>query len=121
MTLLEILMAILIVIFSYIAIKISFQFDINLYLKEKREIKMNQLKNICPHTRVIDFQDKHIQMQSLFSSPVGTRSWICNQCGLVVDSDEVANELMVNYAKNPMRLLEKQKKFIKNAKKLKII
>jgi len=121
MTLIELLLIILIIILSFIVIKISLQFDINLYLRDRREIKKNQLKSICPHTRIIDIQGKQIHMQSLFSSPVGTRHFICNQCGLVVDSDELANELIARYAKDPMKLMEKQRKFIKSAKKLKII
>jgi len=120
-TLIELILIILTLILSLIAIKISFQFDINLYLRDRREIKKNQLMNICPHTRIIDIQDKKVHMQSLFSSPVGTRHWICNQCGLVVDSDEVAYELMARYGKHPMKLMENQNKFIKSAKKLKII
>ncbi|MCB9371026.1 hypothetical protein H6501_05480 [Candidatus Woesearchaeota archaeon] len=118
MTFLEILILMFFLVLSIVVIRISFQFNINDYLKDRRAVKINQLKNICPHTTVA-VEDEQIVMGSLFKSPVGTTKYICSQCGLIVDSKEDAQKLMGRYAKNPEQILEDQKKFRRKAKKLK--
>jgi hypothetical protein len=52
---------------------------------------------------------------------MGTPKWICSQCGCVVDHEEDVNRINEKYGKNPSMILEKQKEFIKKAKKLNII
>ena len=117
----EFYQVILIIIVSAIAIRVSFKFDLNKYLESRRKIKIDQLKNICPHARVIDVKGNAISIESLFSSPVGTLKWICSQCGCVVDAEEEVNRINERYKENPSLILEKQKKFIEHAKKLKIV
>ena len=58
---------------------------------------------------------------ALFSSPAGTLKWVCSQCGCIVDHEDDVNRINEGYKVNPSLILEKQKKFIKEAKKLKII
>jgi hypothetical protein len=121
MNLYEIIILILVIALSIIAIRISFKFDLNKYLENRRKIKLDQLKNICPHGRIIDINGNQIKFESLFSSPMGTPKWICSQCGCVVDHEEDVNRINEKYGKNPSMILEKQKEFIKKAKKLNII
>lgn len=112
---------IIIVISSAIAIRISFKFDLNKYLENRRKIKIDQLKNICPHGRIKNITDKGIiTFESFFVSPVGTMDYICSQCNAVV-GEEHLNRINERYKQNPSLILEKQKKFIKKAKKLKIV
>jgi len=120
MTLLEILLIIIVFLLSFIAIKITLQFDINDFLKERRKIRVNQLKNICPHNTV-SLENEQFIIRSLFSSPVGTVNWICSQCGLIVSSQEDTQRLMQSNAENPEQIMKGQKEFIKQAKKLKIV
>lgn len=110
----------IIIIISAIAIRISFKFDLNKYLENRRKIKLDQLKNICPHGRFIQKNEK-IGFESFFSSPRGTMKWICSQCGCIVESEEDINRINKRYLKNPDLVFKKQKRFIKKAKKLKII
>lgn len=120
MTIYEILLVILVIVVSIIAIRISFKFDINRYLENRREIKISQLKNICPHTRIVDVKGNQIELESLFSSPMGTPKWICSQCGLIVNHEDDVNRITERY-RDPSLILKMQKKFNKEAKKLKII
>ena len=118
MTFLEILILIIIGAF---AIRFSFKFDLNKFLENRRKIKLDQLKNICPHGRIIDIKGNQISFESLFSSPMGTPKWICSQCGCIVDHEDDVNRINERYSKNPSMILDKQKIFIKEAKKLKIV
>lgn len=111
---------IIIVISSAIAIRISFKFDLNKYLENRRKIRLDQLKNTCPHGRIIDIKGNQVKFESFFTSPAGTQKWICSQCGCVVDHEEDVNRINEKYKQNPSLILEKQKKFIKKAKRLKI-
>jgi len=118
MTFLEILILIIIGAF---AIRFSFKFDLNKFLENRRKIKLDQLKNICPHGRIIDIKGNQISFESLFSSPMGTPKCICSQCGCIVDHEDDVNRINERYSKNPSMILDKQKRFIEEAKKLKII
>ena len=109
-----------IIIISAIAVRISFKFDLNRFLENRRKIKLDQLKNICPHGRIIDITGNQVKFESLFSSPVGTLKWVCSQCGCIVDHEDDVNRINDRYKKNPSLALEKQERFIKEAKKLKI-
>ncbi|MFH1505985.1 MAG: hypothetical protein ABIE94_03255 [archaeon] len=121
MTFLEILLLILTIVFSIIAIRISFKFDLNRYLENRRKIKIDQLKNICPHGRIIDVTGNEVKFESFFSSPVGTTKCVCSQCGLVVDSKDEVNRITKPLLKNPDYFIERHRKFVKQAKKLKIV
>lgn len=119
MTLTEILLIILIIIFGSIAFK--FKFNVNDYLRDRREIKKDQLKNVCPHIRITNIQGKEIQVQSMFNTSYGTFIWMCSQCGLIVNSEDEVNRIMNNYEKDPSKIAEQQEKYYKKAKKLKIM
>jgi len=121
MNLYEIIILILVIVLSIIAIRISFKFDLNKYLENRRKIKLDQLKNNCPHGRIIDINSNQIRFESFFSSPMGTPKWICSQCGCIVDHEDDVNRINEGYNKNPSKILEKQKRFFKEAKKLKIV
>ena len=111
----------ILIILGAFAIRFSVKFDLNKYLENRRKIKIDQLKNICPHCR-IEFVDKnHIKVESYFSSPIGTTDYICSRCHRVVESQEDVNRINENYAKDPDRFLKNEKRFIKQMKKLKLV
>lgn len=121
MTFLEILVLIIVIALSIIVVRISFKFDINRFLENRRKIKIDQLKNICPHMKISSDNGNNFSMQSFFSSPFGTLMWACSQCGLIVGSEEDVNRLMEPYKNNLKSYLKRQKEFIKKAKKLNIL
>jgi len=111
----------ILIVIGTIAIRFTFKFDLNKYLENRRKIKINQLKNICPHGRIIDIRDNQVKFESFFTSPIGTPKWICSQCGCIVDHEDDVNRINERYMKNPSWILEQQKKFIKKARRLKIV
>lgn len=116
----EVIILIIVIVLSIIAIRISFKFDLNKYLENRRKIKIDQLKNICPHGRITNITDKGvITFESFFVSPVGTMDYICSQCNAVV-GEEHLTRINERYKENPSIVFKKQKKFTKKAKKLKI-
>jgi len=123
MTLVEILLFILVLLFGIIAIKITFKFDINDFLKERKKAQFRQLQNLCPHATGGITENREIYVQSLFNSPPMTHQWQCLQCGLIINSEENALKLREKYLslEGIERLLEDQKKFRKKAEKLKLI
>jgi len=121
MNIYEIILLILFIVLSIIAIRISLKFDLNKYLENRRKIKLDQLKNICPHLCIIPHNDNAFLFESYFSSPIGTTKWICSQCGCGVESQEDVNRLMEPFQKDMNLYLKRQKRFFKEAKKLKII
>ena len=123
MTFSEILILIFAIALSIIAIRISFnfKFDINKYLENRRKIKLDQLKNICPHIKISHQEGNSFLVESFFSSPIGTTNWICSQCGCIVESQEDVNRLKEPYEKDMNLYLKRQKRFIEEAKKIKIL
>ncbi|MCH7568743.1 MAG: hypothetical protein IIA87_04955 [Nanoarchaeota archaeon] len=103
---------------SIIAIRISFKFDLNKHLENRRKIRIDQLKNICPHGRITKV-NKKFGFEPYFVSPIGTMDYICSQCNAVLGEEDV-NRINEIYLKNPELVLRKHKEFIKKAKKLKI-
>ena len=105
---------------SIIAIRISFKFDLNRFLENKRKIKIDQLKNICPHGRITNITDDGMMtFEPFFVSPIGTMDYICSQCNVVVGKEHV-NRINEGYKDNPSIVFKKQKKFVKKAKRLKL-
>lgn len=110
----------ILIIAGAIAIRFTFKFDLNKHLENRRKIKINQLKNICPHARIVEDGEK-LGVESLFSKPMGTFQWGCSQCGAIINSGEEAERMVKIYLENPNILSKKRKEFIKQARKLKII
>jgi len=121
MTFLEIIILIFAIALSIIAIRLSLKFDVNQFLENRRKIKLDQLKNICPHIHISPQDSTAFILKSYFSSPRGTSKWFCSQCGLVVESQEDVNRLIESYKKDINLYLKKQKRFINQAKKLKLV
>jgi hypothetical protein len=119
MTLLEIFGLIGAIVIGIIAVRISLTFDINQFLENRRQIKLNQLKNACPHLK-IDVDGENIRVESFFSSPPGTITWGCSQCGLIVNSKQDIKRLQKPFLQNPNLYIEQMEKFNKLAKKLKL-
>ncbi len=122
MTTEEIIKLIIAGVIGFIAIKISLNFDLNKFLENRRQIKINQLKNICPHCKVtLNETTKAFTMESFFHTPVGTVNYYCSQCGLEVSSQHEIERIYEPIQQNPVLYIEKQKKFVKQAKKLKLL
>lgn len=116
----QILILIIVIILGIIAVRISFnfKFDLNKYLENRRKIKIDRLKNICPHCKIEFVGDNQIKVESYFHSPIGTTKYICSRCNRIVESEEDAQRMAENYAKDPKRFLKNEKRFVKAVKRL---
>jgi|GEM_PF-6666252 len=106
----DILLFIITLAISVIAIKISFTFNINEYLKTRKKDIDNKIKNYCPHGHV-SVSDKEVKFQSAFNSPVGTTSYVCQRCQLVVSHIDENNE-----QERILRLLQDSKAYSRREK-----
>src|SRR5258708_6083264 len=80
----QLIVAIVVVVFSIVAIKISLNFDLNKYLESRRKSYTQKLKSACTHVELSPGDDgKMIQARHLYISPPGTIQWHCQRCGHV--------------------------------------
>lgn len=117
-TISDFFLGVIAVAMAIIAIKITFSFNLNEWLKERDEKLKSKIKNYCPHARFGKFGEQ-IGLQSTFVSPSGTLNWICQQCGvqLLHLDREAEDERMQYFLKNPKEFAKQEKKFRKLLKK----
>ena len=109
-----------------IATAFTFRFAVTLnlteWLKHRRQLQEDRLPVLCPHA-VLEKDDRgRVVVQMLTMKPVGTLQAICRRCGRVFPGGmEEVNDLMKRWAKNPKLLAEREKKFIKQCKRLGLV
>jgi hypothetical protein len=114
--------AILVLAISAIAVKITFNFDLNKYLERKDKRLDRKIKNACTHMHMeligsAEGNKAQYSFQSLFESPPGTHQWQCQRCGLIRNHDNDYERRAEYYAQNPDEYIKMNKKFQKLLKK----
>ena len=99
------------------AIRATVSFDLNEWLKDRRNQKKEQLRVLCPHVDATQ-QDGQPAVRSTFISPPGTVAWQCQDCGLVTHDRAWVEEQTAYWANNPNELVERMKKMDKLTKKV---
>lgn len=114
----QFLISLIILIIGTIAIKITFNFDINKYMESRQEKYSAKCKNACLHFEFVK-KDDGIEVHSFFVSPSGTLNYICQRCGLIrLHLDREEQERTANYyIKNVKKYNQQNKKFQKLVKK----
>ncbi|HYH74669.1 MAG TPA: hypothetical protein VD735_01780 [Candidatus Saccharimonadales bacterium] len=106
---------------SVIAVRITFNFDVNQYLVRKDKKLDRKIKNACTHLHMeLVGKDDGMPLysvQSLFESPPGTHKWQCQRCGLIKNHDNDSDKRAEYYAKNPDEYIKMNKKFQKLIRK----
>ena len=106
------------VVAGLITIRISFKFDINRFLEDRRKVNQQKLVNVCSHLAIKPLGGKNFKAVSLFTSPPGTHLWQCQRCGLIrhqADADYM--ERAQYYLENIDEFLKENKRFRKLLKK----
>jgi hypothetical protein len=102
---------------SAIAIKVTFNFDVNKYLERKDKKLDRKIKNSCTHMymELMGEEDGKplFSFQSLFESPSGILQWQCQRCGLIRNHNNDYEKRVEYYAKNPDEYIKMNKKFQK--------
>ena len=117
----QFIVVVLTMILGAIAIRVTFNFDVNKYL-ERRDRRLEQkLKNTCTHLNMEYAGQEEgkplYKIQSLFESPSGTLQWQCQRCGLVRSHNNDYDKRAEYFAKNPDEYVKLHKKFQKLLKK----
>jgi hypothetical protein len=102
---------------SIVAIKITFNFDLNKFLDRKDKRLHGKVQNICPHVEIKRGEGDHFSIQSLFESPSGTLQWQCGRCGLIRNNNNNYEKEYEYWSKHPDEYLNRMKKFQKLLKK----
>lgn len=118
LTFAQLIISVVLLVVGTIIVKISLNFDINKYLKERQERYSAKCKNACVHFEFVP-QDSSILVNSFFVSPSGTMNYICQRCGLTrLHLDQEAHQRSVDYyCKNIKEYNKQNKKFHKLLKK----
>ena len=119
MGIMEIAFYIFMAIVGATVVKIGFTFDINKWLKVRRETQKVKFQNICPHVSMEKLGDRYY-FDDLMISPRGTTAWQCRQCDLV-SYIGTPKEKMEYWINNPVELVTQQQALKKQAKKMGII
>ena len=99
------------------AVRATVRFDLNAYLKDRREHLKEKIRSLCPHVNMA-FHNEQPAVRSTFVSPPGTVSWHCQECGYTVYDQRIVDEQVQFWATNPDKLVERIKQIDNLAKKL---
>lgn len=102
---------------SVVAIRATIRFDLNEWLRDRRAQKEKNLRMLCPHADFSD-EDGVLQIRSTYVSPPGTTAWQCQMCGNVTHDDAEVSSVTRYWAKHPDELSRRNKKILKEARKL---
>lgn len=115
----QVTLLLLIAIIGTIAVKITFNLDINRFMENKQKSRSQRIKNICPHFEMIPLDNNQVEVRSLFIKPPMTLQHQCKKCGLVVYLDMEQHERKANfYLQNPNEYTKALDKFNKLLKKM---
>ena len=102
---------------SVVAIRASIRFDLNEWLRDRTAQKEKNLRMLCPHA---DFSNENgkVLIRPTYVSPPGTTAWQCQMCGHITHDDAWVDNVMKYWASHPDELSERNKKMLREAKKL---
>lgn len=89
-----------------VAIRGVVRFDVNEWLRDRRNNRKEKIKALCPHVRPTYIGEKQA-VQSMFMSPPGTVAWQCQRCGMTTHDKAQVNEIARYWSENPRELLER--------------
>lgn len=114
----QLVTAIVLLVFSVIAIKITFTFDINKYLADRKKAFIPKLQNACTHISFSKTNEGKLVANSYFISPPGTLQWQCQRCRVITDQQGGDFDHEVEYfVSHPDIYKKREKRFSKLLKK----
>ena len=101
-----------------IAVRITFTFDINKYIENRKDNIKSKSKNYCTHSKFVKIWESY-GIQSTFVSPSWTLSYYCEKCWLIknVIDEREENQRLKYYMNNIDEYKKQEKKFEKLLKK----
>ena len=105
------------IVASLFLIRGTVRFDVNKWLENRREQKLDNIRALCPHMRV-SFDGDRIMLNSTFVSPPGTTAWQCQVCGIITHDGGAVEASTKYWAENINELSKRNKKINKQLKRL---
>ena len=102
---------------SVVAIRGNVRFDLNEWLRDRREQRKENLRTLCPHARFADDNGKLV-LRSSYVSPPGTTAWQCQECGDVTHDHAVVDEALNYWAAHPKELHERREEIESRVRRL---
>lgn len=119
----QVAVLLMIAIIGTIAIRFTFNLDLNKLFHDRAQKNLSQLKNACPHVELIPHGNDQMESRSLFISPPGTIQWQCQRCGVIKyfqDGEiEAMQEYYVNHIDEYNEAMKKFQKLLKRGKHIK--
>lgn len=114
----QIVILLTIAIIGTIAIRFTFNLDLNKVSEDRRQQNLTKLRNACPHVELIYHGDNKVESKFLFISPPGTVQWQCQKCGIAKHfRDGEPEEIQKYYIDHITEYSDKMKRFHKLLKK----
>lgn len=103
---------------TVLAVRIGVSLNLVEYFQYRRETQRKRLQNVCPHATVVEIPgSEEFGIESYFHTPYGTTRWVCSRCQIVVSSQDHVFRLRNIWLKDPVGLIEREKKFDKEIAK----
>ena len=99
------------------AVRGTVRFDLNQWLKDRREQRLDAIRALCPHA-YLAAEHEQVVVYSSFISPRGRYEWQCQRCGAITH-DRTATTVDQRYwAENPDKLFQREETIRKLMRKV---
>jgi len=98
------------------AVKTTIRFDLNDWLKERRNRRKEQLRSLCTHVDITQ-KGEDFEVRSTFVSPFGTTASQCQSCRHVTHDRAWIEENTMYWAQHPDEWVERMKQIDKLTEK----
>lgn len=108
------------IVVAVLTIRVAATFNVTEWLENRHKRRKEALRVLCPHATVV-WVDRNgrLEVRCLIVSPAGTLQAQCQRCGTVFSGGmHVAEHVMEEWTRDPSALIEREKLFVKRAKRL---
>ncbi len=105
----------ILVIALFFTVRGNIKFDLNEYLKDRRENKKQRVRTLCPHMDVTRDEKGSLQFRSFYIPNLGGIGWKCRTCGSETTDEFYIKETFKYWVNNPKEYEKRRKKMIKLA------
>lgn len=102
------------VIFGVFLVKVTVQFDLNVYLKDRSQRRIARLQNACTHLVIEPAGEGQMHVTSCFQSPPGTVQYFCSRCQVMsYNPEREFSKRTEYYIQHLSEYYEAEERFIK--------